>query len=405
MRSGGLARPLGHRGRAGHRRPAGLGGRPAPHPAQPERAFRPPERAPGRAPGPHLHGRPDQGGGGVDRGRWNGAGGPAGARAGEEEGEVRLTLGAAVPSLGDVGDEDPEDDGALVAAGFASLTPIVGVREDTSPDADDLLRAALADLAGLRAGLAGLTPPGALFAGPGGKLVGVPHEIRSLPRRRPHPLLRGLRPGDRVLVYLHGLLLDSVRTAGWPRTWPTPGTGWSCSTCPATGLSDKPRQAAAHRMDAYARRVIGLLDHLEVDRRRGRGDVARRRRHPAWSPWPPERLSGMVLEMPVLERPPRSPPCSSRRSWRPPTTPPRCLRAIDRAGPPRPADPPGPARPGVRRRSSSSPRRPWPSSTASSSARWPRPPSSGAKMTMPALVIGHRVDLLHPFGDATRLAQ
>jgi broad specificity polyphosphatase/5'/3'-nucleotidase SurE len=62
------------------------------------------------------------------------------------EGEVRLTLGAAVPSLGDVGDEEPEDDGALVAAGFASLTPLVGVREDAGPDADDLVRQALARL-------------------------------------------------------------------------------------------------------------------------------------------------------------------------------------------------------------------------------------------------------------------
>jgi 5'-nucleotidase len=66
------------------------------------------------------------------------------AAGGLEEGEVLLTLGAAVPSLGDVGDEDPEDDGALVAAGFASLTPLVGVREDASPDADDVVRAALA---------------------------------------------------------------------------------------------------------------------------------------------------------------------------------------------------------------------------------------------------------------------
>jgi 5'-nucleotidase len=63
-----------------------------------------------------------------------------------DEGEVRLTLGAAVPSLGDVGDEDSEDDGALVAAGFASLTPLVGVREDASSSADDLIRAALAQL-------------------------------------------------------------------------------------------------------------------------------------------------------------------------------------------------------------------------------------------------------------------
>lgn len=63
-----------------------------------------------------------------------------------EEGEVQLTLGAAVPSLGDVGDEDPEDDGALIAAGFASLTPLAGVREDAGPDADDVVREALAHL-------------------------------------------------------------------------------------------------------------------------------------------------------------------------------------------------------------------------------------------------------------------
>ncbi|MHB8219667.1 MAG: 5'/3'-nucleotidase SurE [Acidimicrobiales bacterium] len=62
------------------------------------------------------------------------------------EGSVRLTLGAAVPSLGDVGDEAPEDDGALVAAGFASLTPIVGVRADTSADTHDRVAAALAAL-------------------------------------------------------------------------------------------------------------------------------------------------------------------------------------------------------------------------------------------------------------------
>lgn len=72
-------------------------------------------------------------------------GGPA-AGGHPDEGEVRLTLGAAVPTLGMVGaDEDPEDDAALVAAGFACLTPIVGVREDSGQDADEVVRAALAD--------------------------------------------------------------------------------------------------------------------------------------------------------------------------------------------------------------------------------------------------------------------
>ncbi len=71
------------------------------------------------------------------------AGGPT--RGGSlDEGEVRLTLGTAIPTLGRVDEsEDPEDDAALVAAGYASLTPIVGVREDMAPDSDEIVRAAL----------------------------------------------------------------------------------------------------------------------------------------------------------------------------------------------------------------------------------------------------------------------
>ncbi|MDA8311818.1 MAG: 5'/3'-nucleotidase SurE [Actinomycetota bacterium] len=73
----------------------------------------------------------------------HGDGGPA--RGGDpDEGEVRLTLGTAIPTLGHADEsEDPEDDAALVAAGYAALTPIVGVREDTDPDSDELVRAAL----------------------------------------------------------------------------------------------------------------------------------------------------------------------------------------------------------------------------------------------------------------------
>ncbi len=69
----------------------------------------------------------------------SGAGVPGVLPDEEHEGYLELRLGAAVPSLGDVRDEDPADDAALVAAGFASLTPIVGVREDTGPEAADLL--------------------------------------------------------------------------------------------------------------------------------------------------------------------------------------------------------------------------------------------------------------------------
>ena len=61
-------------------------------------------------------------------------------------GRLRLTLGSAVPSLGDVSDEDPDDDGALVAAGYASLTALRSVHEATSDEVEATMRAALAAL-------------------------------------------------------------------------------------------------------------------------------------------------------------------------------------------------------------------------------------------------------------------
>ncbi len=72
-----------------------------------------------------------------------GAGGPAQGGS-PDEGEVRLTLGTAIPTLGRIEEsEDPQDDAALIAAGYASITPIVGVREDTAPGSDEVVRAAI----------------------------------------------------------------------------------------------------------------------------------------------------------------------------------------------------------------------------------------------------------------------
>ncbi len=59
------------------------------------------------------------------------------------EGEVRLTLGTAIPSLGDLGTADPDDDVALLASGYASLTPLLGVKERTDPEADAVIAASL----------------------------------------------------------------------------------------------------------------------------------------------------------------------------------------------------------------------------------------------------------------------
>jgi hypothetical protein len=86
---------------------------------------------------------------GVRRGRVSTAGiikaaGPvAGGDPLGEEGELPLRLGAATPRIGDVSDEAPEDDGALLVAGYASLTPLRGVHEDTDASMDEIMRHSL----------------------------------------------------------------------------------------------------------------------------------------------------------------------------------------------------------------------------------------------------------------------
>lgn len=89
---------------------------------------------------------------GVRRGRISAAGivKAAGPQAGGEplsdEGELPLRLGAASPELGDVSDEESDEDGALLAAGFASLTPLRGPHEDTDAGLNETMRSALSSI-------------------------------------------------------------------------------------------------------------------------------------------------------------------------------------------------------------------------------------------------------------------
>lgn len=89
---------------------------------------------------------------GVRRGRISSAGivKSASQRGGDQlgdRGELTLRLGAATPELGDVSDEDADEDGALLVAGFASLTPLRGPHEDSDASLDDLMHSALAAIA------------------------------------------------------------------------------------------------------------------------------------------------------------------------------------------------------------------------------------------------------------------
>src|SRR5438128_1345471 len=71
--------------------------------------------------------------------------------------------------------------------------------------------------------------------------------------------------GDRVFVYLHGLLMDSEMNRDLARSLAARGNRVVLLDLLGHGRSDKPLRASAYRMDAYALEVVALLDHLGVD--------------------------------------------------------------------------------------------------------------------------------------------
>jgi len=209
--------------------------------------------------------------------------------------------------------------------------------------------------------------------------------------------------GDRLLVYLHGLLLDAAVNRRLARDLADAGNRVVLLDLPGHGRSDKPRRAAAHRMDAYARRVVHLLDELGAEEAVVGGvslgaDVALQVATQA-----PERVRALVLEMPVLEQ--ATPfaallftplltvtyygaPVLRRLARLARRMPRRLLGPFDQFFAPLTLDPEemvavlhgvlvGPVAPTEEERS---------------------------LVTTPTLVIGHRADRLHPLGDASRLA-
>jgi pimeloyl-ACP methyl ester carboxylesterase len=108
--------------------------------------------------------------------------------------------------------------------------------------------------------------------------------------------------GDRVLVLLHGLLMDARLNRGLARALARSGHRVVLLDLLGHGSSDKPVHAAEYRLDVYAEQVLALLDHLGVERVvvGGLSLGANVALHVAAGH--PERVQGLILEMPVLER-------------------------------------------------------------------------------------------------------
>lgn len=210
--------------------------------------------------------------------------------------------------------------------------------------------------------------------------------------------------GDRLVVLLHGLLMDARLNRGVARALAARGHRVVLLDLLGHGRSDKPRHAAEYRIDTYAEQVGELLDHLRAREAVVGGvslganvalHLAARR---------PERLRGLLIEMPVLERAVPAAaltfvpallavhyamPLVRAVSW--------VANRVRRTGSPLVdsalaplASPPevtaavlhgilvGPTVPTVDER---------------------------RRIEVPALVLGHRADLIHPFSDADALAR
>jgi pimeloyl-ACP methyl ester carboxylesterase len=108
--------------------------------------------------------------------------------------------------------------------------------------------------------------------------------------------------GDDLIVYTHGLLMDSDMNRGIAQALAEQGNRVVLLDFLGHGRSDKPTHASDYRIDSYSDQIIALLDELGVERAVFGGvslganaGLFAASRHA-------ERARGLVLEMPVLER-------------------------------------------------------------------------------------------------------
>jgi pimeloyl-ACP methyl ester carboxylesterase len=210
--------------------------------------------------------------------------------------------------------------------------------------------------------------------------------------------------GDRVLVWLHGLLLDANLSRGLARRLAAQGNRVVLLDLLGHGQSDKPRHAGPHRMDLYAKQVLCLLDELGVDQVVLGGVSLGTNVSLLTTVEAPDRVRGLILEMPVLE-------------WAVPAAALAFLPLLLWVHY---------ARAGVRLVSSTASRLPLPGLGPLDSfvnAATSDPDEIAAVLhgilvgpiaptieqrrgiTAPALVLGHGIDLIHSFGDAKNLAR
>jgi pimeloyl-ACP methyl ester carboxylesterase len=107
--------------------------------------------------------------------------------------------------------------------------------------------------------------------------------------------------GPRTCVLLHGLLLSQKMHRPLAKALALRGNRVVTLDLLGHGKSDRPRDMTAYSMEFFGEQVIALLDHLGVDEAVVAGTSLGANATLEAAVLAPERVRGMVVEMPVLD--------------------------------------------------------------------------------------------------------
>ena len=107
--------------------------------------------------------------------------------------------------------------------------------------------------------------------------------------------------GDRTVVLLHGLLLNKRMHEPLARELAARGNRVVTLDLLGHGDSDRPRDMWRYSMSFFGEQTIALLDHLDIDEAVVMGTSLGANTTLEAAAIAPERLRGMVVEMPVLD--------------------------------------------------------------------------------------------------------
>jgi pimeloyl-ACP methyl ester carboxylesterase len=233
----------------------------------------------------------------------------------------------------------------------------------------------------------------------------MPHPVESTFTLRGHRLAyTSYGEGPRVIVLVHGLLLNQRMHGELAKALADRGNRVITLDLLGHGRSDRPPDMWRYSMTTFGAEIIALLDHLEVDEAVVLGTSLGANAALEAAAAAPERLRGMVIEMPVLDHAllgcaiAFTPLMLALTAGAPAM---RLLSAVTRRVPRLPAWQLDILLDTVRQR-------PEPSAAVLQGLFFGRTaPHRSERRTIetPALVIGHQFDIVHPFSDAGMLAE